>query len=142
MDGGWIENDVIHNQMTILGCFIHSFHAWFWCLTVFAWGAHYLNKNSASLAYLNQGVYPFYIVHMPLTFAGLSISKEFGFTGIQAVLLSGVFVTAGCWMIFEAVRRTVVTIVVWYQEHQTKTISIPRYRPIVICRNCLRFEVN
>ena len=25
MDGGWIENDVLHNQMTILSCFIHSF---------------------------------------------------------------------------------------------------------------------
>ena len=88
MDGGWIENDILHNRMTILGCFIHSFHAWFWCLTVFAWGAHLLNKNSASLAYLNQGVYPFYIVHMPLTFAGLSLAKEFGFTGIPAVVLS------------------------------------------------------
>ena len=109
MDGGWIENDVLHNQMTILGCFIHSFHAWFWCLTVFAWGAHLLNKNSAFLAYLNQGVYPFYIVHMPLTFAGLKFAKEFGFTGISSVILSCIFVTAGCWLIFEAVRRTVVT---------------------------------
>ena len=109
MDGGWIENDILHNRMTILGCFIHSFHAWFWCLTVFAWGAHLLNKNSASLAYLNQGVYPFYIVHMPLTFAALSIAKEFGFTGIPAVILSCIFVSAGCWLIFETVRRTVVT---------------------------------
>ena len=109
MDGGWIENDILHNQKTILGCFIHSFHAWFWCLTIFAWGAHLLNKNSASLAYLNQGVYPFYIVHMPLTFAGLRIAKEFGFTGIPAVVLGCLFVTAGCWLIFEAVRRTVVT---------------------------------
>ncbi len=109
MDGGWIENDILHNEMTILGCFIHSFHAWFWCLTIFAWGSHLLNKNSASLAYLNQGVYPFYIVHMPLTFAGLSIAKEFGFTGIPAVIVSCFFVTAGCWLIFEAVRRTVVT---------------------------------
>ena len=46
---------------------------------------------------------------MPLTFAGLSIAKEFGFTGIPAVIVGCVLVTAGCWLIFEAVRRTVVT---------------------------------
>ena len=46
---------------------------------------------------------------MPLTFAGLRIAKELGFTGILAVILSCMFVTAGCWLIFEAVRRTVVT---------------------------------
>ena len=74
-----------------------------------AWGAHFLDKNSTSLTYLNQGVYPFYIVHMPLTFAGLSIAKEFGFTGIPAVILSCIFVTAGCWLIFEVVRRTGIT---------------------------------
>lgn len=109
IDGGWIENDIIHNQMTILSCFIHSFHAWFWCLTVFTWGAHFLNKNSTYLAYLNQGVYPFYIVHMPLTFAGLSFAKRVSFTGVPAVTLSCVLVTLGCWFIFEAVRRTAVT---------------------------------
>ena len=56
VDGGWLENGILHNEMTILACIIHSFHAWFWCLTIFAWGSHLLNKNSASLAYLNRGV--------------------------------------------------------------------------------------
>lgn len=109
IDGGWIENGIVHNKMTVLGCFIHSFHAWFWCLTVFSWGAHLLNKNSPSLAYLNQGVYPFYIVHMPFTFAGLKIAKSWGISGISAVVLGCIFVTIGCWIIFEIVRRTKTT---------------------------------
>ena len=109
MDGGWIEHGIIHNELTILGCFIHSFHAWFWCLTVFAWGSHLLNRHSSSLAYLNQGVYPFYIVHMPITFAGLKIAKEFNLTGIQAVMVGCLIVTIGCWIIFEIVRRTRIT---------------------------------
>ena len=109
MDGGWIEHGIIHNELTIIGCFIHSFHAWFWCLTVFAWGSHLLNKHSSSLAYLNQGVYPFYIVHMPITFAGLKIAKKFNLTGIPAVIVGCLIVTIGCWIVFEIVRRTRIT---------------------------------
>ena len=109
VDGGWIEQGIIHNGMTIFSCFIHSFHAWFWCLTVFAWGAHLLNKPSKNLAYMNQGVYPFYIVHMPITFAALKVSTEMGITNYYAVILSCIIVTIGCWVSFELLRRTKVT---------------------------------
>ena len=109
MDGGWIEQGVFHNEMTVLSCFIHSFHAWFWCLTIFAWGSHLLNKRSSSLTYLNQGVYPFYIVHMPITFAGLKIAKELNFTGIPAVIAGCLVVLIGCWLVFEGVSRTRIT---------------------------------
>lgn len=109
MDGGWIEQGIFHNEMTVLGCFIHSFHAWFWCLTIFAWGSHLLNKKSSSLTYLNQGVYPFYIVHMPITFAGLKIAKELNFTGIPAVIAGCLIVIIGCWLVFEVVSRTRIT---------------------------------
>lgn len=109
MDGGWIEQGIFHNEMTVLGCFIHSFHAWFWCLTIFAWSSHLLNKKSSSLTYLNQGVYPFYIVHMPITFAGLKIAKELNFTGIPAVIAGCLIVIIGCWLVFEVVSRTRIT---------------------------------
>ena len=109
IDGGWIEQGVFHNEMTVLSCFIHSFHAWFWCLTIFAWGSHLLNKRSSSLMYLNQGVYPFYIVHMPITFAGLKIAKELNFTGIPAVIAGCLVVLIGCWLVFEGVSRTRIT---------------------------------
>ncbi len=109
MDGGWIEQGIFHNEMTVLSCFIHSFHAWFWCLTIFAWGSHLLNKRSSTLTYLNQGVYPFYIVHMPITFAGLKIAKELNFTGIPAVIAGCLIVLIGCWLVFEGVSRTRIT---------------------------------
>lgn len=109
MDGGWIEQGIFHNEMTVLGCFIHSFHAWFWCLTIFAWGSHLLNKRSSSLTYLNQGVYPFYIVHMPITFVGLKIAKVLNFTGILAVIAGCLIVIIGCWLVFEGVSRTRIT---------------------------------
>ena len=30
VDGGWLEQGVLHDRRTLLACFIHSFHAWFW----------------------------------------------------------------------------------------------------------------
>lgn len=109
IDGGWLENKIFHNGMTIFACFIHSFHAWFWCLTIFSWGSKFLNKPSKNLAYLNQGVYPFYIVHMPLTFAGLRISSDLGIKNYPAVLLSTIIVIVTSWLFFELVRRTKVS---------------------------------
>jgi len=109
IDGGWLENKIFHNGMTIFACFIHSFHAWFWCLTIFSWGSKFLNKPSKNLAYLNQGVYPFYIVHMPLTFAGLRISSDLGIKNYPAVLLSTIIVIITSWLFFELVRRTKVS---------------------------------
>ena len=109
VDGGWIEQDIIHNGMTIFSCFIHSFHAWFWCLTVFSWGAHFLNKPSKNLAYMNQGVYPFYIIHMPITFGALKLSTELKISNYFAVILCCLIVAIGCWISFETLRRTKVT---------------------------------
>ena len=86
VDGGWLEDGIFHNKMTMLACLIHSFHAWFWCLTIFSWGSILLNTPSPNLSYLNQGVYPFYIVHMPLTFAGLRISTNMGLKNYPCLL--------------------------------------------------------
>ena len=107
VEGGWIlgEPFVFHNGMTLIACLIHSFHAMYWCLVVFAWGAHLLNHPSNGLAYLNQGVYPFYIAHMPLVFLGLRLSGELGLRDLSAVLFASVVTTASCWAFFEIVRR-------------------------------------
>jgi hypothetical protein len=109
IDGGWLENGIVHDKMTIFACLIHSFHAWFWCLTIFSWGSFFLNKPSENLAYLNQGVYPFYIVHMPLIFAGLRLSADFGLKNYPAIVFSTLFVILTCWIFFEVVRRNKVT---------------------------------
>ena len=110
IEGGWIEQGVFpHNAMTLLGCFIHAFHAWSWCLLVFALGARYLNHPSKHLAYLNQGVYPFYIVHMPFTFAFLLLSKSIGLSGIPSILLTWILVMLACWLSFEILKRNRVS---------------------------------
>lgn len=39
-----------------------------WILAIIGFGSLYLNKPSNSLRYLNQAVYPVYIIHMPVLF--------------------------------------------------------------------------
>ena len=108
VDGGWIWEGVFHSKMTLLGCLIHSFHAWFWCLTIFSWSAHLLNRPSQTLSYLNQAVYPLYILHMPLTFFSLSIASKFGLTNYPAVVFGCLLVTTGCLILFEIIKRTAI----------------------------------
>lgn len=38
-----------------------------WILTLFGYAAKYLNRNNPFLAYANQAVYPFYILHQTIT---------------------------------------------------------------------------
>lgn len=42
---------------------IHAFTAWCWVMTAIGYGKKYLNKKHKALNYLNQAVYPFYILH-------------------------------------------------------------------------------
>jgi len=39
---------------------------WAWIITIFGYASKYLNRSSKHLAYLNQAVYPFYILHQTI----------------------------------------------------------------------------
>jgi len=39
------------------------FLSWFWVITVIAFGQHYLNRPHPWLSKINEGLYPFYILH-------------------------------------------------------------------------------
>jgi glucan biosynthesis protein C len=42
---------------------METFVSWFCVITVIAWGQHYLNKPHPLLKHVNEGLYPFYILH-------------------------------------------------------------------------------
>jgi glucan biosynthesis protein C len=42
---------------------LFAFMAWSWIMTAIGYGKRYLNKKHRSLDYINQAVYPFYILH-------------------------------------------------------------------------------
>ena len=136
--GGWAGNDHkhlginYHTNMTLIACFVTSFHAWFWCLFVFTWGAKFLNKPSKNLAYLNQGVYPFYIIHQPIVYAVLVIFLAGGYSDIVILVIGTILVTLGCWIFFEVTKRHWITRAMYgIKEIPSKVTKAPENEPIL-----------
>ena len=136
--GGWAGDEhkhlgiEYHTSMTLISCFVTSFHAWFWCLFVFTWGAKFLNKPSPHLAYLNQGVYPFYIVHQPIVYAILILLLGNGYSNLLILIVGTLVVTLGCWLFFEIVKRHWVTRAMYgIKEIQTKVESSSENNPVI-----------
>ncbi len=109
-NGGWVpEGDSFWGPITFPASILHTMNTWAWCMAVFSWAARYLNKPGRWLAYFNQSVYPFYIVHMTIVLVGLFYIRDWTlWWPLKLVLLTaGTF--AGCWAVFEVVKRTAVT---------------------------------
>ena len=74
MEGGWVDKGYsAFSSWAVVATLVQSFHSWFWCLFVFTWASKLLNRPSKWLSYLNEAVYPTYIVHMHLTFLPIMI---------------------------------------------------------------------
>lgn len=54
------------NWMTYAYLSLYAITAWAWVMTAAGYGKKYLNKQHKSLNYLNQAVYPFYILHQTI----------------------------------------------------------------------------
>lgn len=69
------------------------FNCWSWILTIFGYAATYLNRNSGVLAYSNEAVYPFYILHQTITIAiGYYIMDlDWGFWSKFSLMVTGTF---------------------------------------------------
>lgn len=52
-----------HNWRTYVNRSLYPLTAWSWVFTAIGYGKRYLNKKLKVLDYLNQAVYPFYILH-------------------------------------------------------------------------------
>ena len=122
MDGGWVKapscTSIFSEEKEVLSCsafsfeatiaaLIQSFHAWFWCLFIFSWASKLLNRPSKWLVYLNEAVYPTYIVHMHLTFLPITIFGIIGAGYYVGLTLGTIFVMFTVMLCFEISRRTV-----------------------------------
>jgi hypothetical protein len=105
-DGGWVaEGYNAFALETTIAALIQSFHAWFWCLFVFSWASKLLNKPSKRLAYLNEAVYPTYIVHMHLTFLPIALLALIGLGYYTSMIIGTLVVFVGVMICFEIARR-------------------------------------
>lgn len=57
------------NQVEISFDVTAVFVSWFWVITVIAYGQHYLNRSHRWLVKVNEGLYPFYILHQTVIIA-------------------------------------------------------------------------
>jgi glucan biosynthesis protein C len=93
--GGWAGENYrqlgigYHTKTTLIACFVTSFHAWFWCLFVFTWGAKFLNK--------------------PIVYAVLVIFLASGHSDIVIFIIGTILVALGCWIFFEITKRNRIT---------------------------------
>ncbi|HMP99931.1 MAG TPA: acyltransferase family protein [Cyclobacteriaceae bacterium] len=56
------ERQVLGTVFDVLATFV----AWFWVAAVIAYGQQYLNKEHKFLQHINEGLYPFYILHQTI----------------------------------------------------------------------------
>jgi len=80
---------------------------WSWILVLFAYGAQYLNRQSQLLAYCNQAVYPYYILHQTITIiiAYFLMDLSWSVTWKFFVLTLGTFLVSG--IIYELLIRRI-----------------------------------
>lgn len=60
------QSEPLSAAMQLTGVIIHSADRVVWVLAILALGARYLNRPSKRLAYFNEAVYPYYIIHQTL----------------------------------------------------------------------------
>lgn len=89
-----------------LSALVKVFNIWSWILTLIGYATVYLNKPSHKLGYLNEAVYPFYILHQTIiVILGYYLKDiDMGFFpkfGIMVIVTFGL-----CWLIYEfGIRR-------------------------------------
>jgi glucans biosynthesis protein C len=81
-----------HDPRTYLFLAIGALNAWAWVFTAIGYGKKYLNRRHRVLDYLNQAVYPFYILHQTvivvLVFYVVQTTDTIGMKYIFVVLVT------------------------------------------------------
>jgi hypothetical protein len=83
------------------GACIKAFNLWSWILAIFGYAARYLNHHSKWLAYSNEAVYPFYILHQSImmVFGFYLMELNLGFWPKAAIMVFGTFM--GSFVLYE-----------------------------------------
>ena len=92
-------------SLNIISNGLAAFEAACWMLSVFGYGAMYLNRPSKLLKYLTPAVYPIYIVHMPLQFLVSSFIFPLAIPAISKLILLILVTYGGGLLIYEIVKK-------------------------------------
>jgi glucan biosynthesis protein C len=95
-----VFDDFKHAPGTFAFLAISAICAWMWVLAIIGYGKKYLNRKSPALPYLNEAVYPFYILHQTVIVilsyyivqTGDEVGLKYAFTVVVTFVLSmGIF---------------------------------------------------
>jgi len=78
---------------------------WLWILMILGHAAQYLNHNHKWLKYLNQAVYPYYILHQSIIVVSAFYLASFDLGPIFEPVVVIVITFVGCALGFEIIRR-------------------------------------
>lgn len=85
--------------------FLKVFNLWSWILALFGYAARYLNKPSKALAYSNEAVYPFYILHQTVTIITGYYIMDLSWGLLPKFLILTIATFGGSWIIYELFIR-------------------------------------
>jgi glucan biosynthesis protein C len=84
---------------------LDTFNQWLWLLAALGWSAKLLNHPRSWLAYANNCVYPWYILHQTLTIIAAYLLAKFSLGGPIEFVLVLIATIVGCWAITEYMIR-------------------------------------
>jgi peptidoglycan/LPS O-acetylase OafA/YrhL len=98
-----------YNLKFLLYMALRGFSVWCWCVAVLGHASRHLNFNHRLLPYLNEAVYPVYVVHLPLV---TMIAYRVVRWPLPALVEFAIIVIASlavALIIFDLIRRTKIT---------------------------------
>jgi hypothetical protein len=81
------------------------FNRWSWILMILGYGSEYLNKPNKWLKYLNEAVYPYYILHQSILIVAAYWLSGFALGPVVEALIVIISTILGCGLGFEIIRR-------------------------------------
>jgi glucan biosynthesis protein C len=105
---------------------------WFWCVAVLGFGSKYLDFNHKRLAYLNEAVYPVYVMHLPLATIIAYQVLRLPLPSLVQFMIIVLLTIAAALLLFEAIRRTKVTRFLFgLKMKKPKPAQTPATEPVV-----------
>ncbi|MBX2853722.1 MAG: acyltransferase [Rhodobacteraceae bacterium] len=95
-EGGWATAKLApaYGAIPLTFATVEGLNAWAWLLAATGLAARYLNHPGPLLIELSRAVFPFYVLHFPVTIAGLAVAAQLDWPwGWEFLLLSlGVYI--------------------------------------------------
>jgi len=100
-----VRGEATDSWLRLAEVLLVNVNRWLWIVMILGYASHYLNHNHKWLKYLNQAVYPYYILHQSIIVVSAFYLASFNLGPVFEPLLVIVFTVGGCVLGFEVIRR-------------------------------------